>query len=338
MTTNSPIGCSAPQKALLAKLAKLAQTDAEVLISGASGTGKELYARYLHEHSNRATREFVPVNCGTLGGDLLENVLFGHVGGAYTSANSSTTGLVQLAEGGTLFLDEVDSLSIPCQIKLLRFLQDGEYRRLGEANIRRADVRIIAATNSDLLDAIEKGRFRSDLYFRLRVVPITVPTLWDRPEDIELMVQRFLEDSAREYGLPKAEISKPAMAFMRQYAWPGNVRELQNCIRYLTCLQLEMPAQPEDLPLLERLPGQKSESEQSESVPTAGNPVTGQPLKEAKREVVAEFERRYIENVLRRAGGNISRAAKMSGKARRAFFELMRKHEIHAERFKNAAG
>jgi transcriptional regulator with PAS, ATPase and Fis domain len=158
--------------------------DAEVLISGPSGVGKELYARYVHERSPRGTAAFVPVNCGALPVDLLENELFGHVKGAFTGARPHSEGVVVMAEGGTLFLDEVDSLALISQVKLLRFLQEKEYRRLGETRIRRANVRIIAATNTDLVDAVRDGRFREDLFFRLQVVPIEVPALRERPSDI----------------------------------------------------------------------------------------------------------------------------------------------------------
>ncbi|MGH8559594.1 MAG: sigma-54 factor interaction domain-containing protein, partial [Methylococcales bacterium] len=169
------IGKSDKHCALLATINKIAVTDAEVLISGPTGVGKELYARFLHQASRRYGASFVAINCGAFPPDLFENELFGHVGGAFTGARPHSEGLVCEAEGGTLFLDEVDSLSLPCQVKLLRFIQEKEYRRLGETKLRRANIRIAAATNINLYEAVRNGRFREDLYFRLRVVPLEVP-------------------------------------------------------------------------------------------------------------------------------------------------------------------
>lgn len=177
MYTTRLVGCSKSHRDILNKLTSVAPTDAEVLLVGPSGVGKELYANHVHVHSHRSSCRFVPVNCASLSGDLLENTLFGHIGGAFTGATALSEGLVSEAEGGTLFLDEVDSLSVPCQIKLLGFLQDQKYRRLGENRLRQANVRVIAATNSDLESAVQEARFRKDLFFRLRVVPVEIPAL-----------------------------------------------------------------------------------------------------------------------------------------------------------------
>ena len=201
------VGTSTAHCAILELLAKVAPTDAEVLINGPTGVGKELYARYLHDHSRRRKAPFIPVNCGSLANELLENVLFGHAGGAYTDAKTNSDGLVQAAEGGTFFLDEVDTLSIPCQIKLLRFLQDLEYRRLGETRIRKADIRIVAATNIDLIKVVDKGLFREDLFFRLRVIPIDIPRLAKRIKDIDVLVAKSIKDAAADYNLPPIKLS-----------------------------------------------------------------------------------------------------------------------------------
>jgi DNA-binding NtrC family response regulator len=314
------IGRSLAHRKLLEKISKIAPTDAEVLISGPSGVGKELYARYIHQCSERRHAAFVPVNCGALPTDLFENEFFGHIGGAFTGARAQSEGLVAEAEHGTLFLDEMDSLSLASQVKLLRYLEDGEYRRLGETRIRRSHVRFIAATNADLGTAMREGRFREDLFFRLRVVPIEVPPLRERRDDIPLLVSNYVEYYARMYSLPKISFSATARRILLAYDWPGNIRELKNCVQYLTCLRLEHAVQPDDLPLLD---------DGQEKPATATITFASElPLKEAKRELVSRFEREYLEDALRQSNGNIARAARASGKPRRAFFELMRKYDI----------
>jgi DNA-binding NtrC family response regulator len=317
------IGRSLAHRKLIEMILKIAPTDVEVLISGPSGVGKELYARYIHGRSERRNAAFVPVNCGALPTDLFENEFFGHVGGAFTGARPQSEGLVAEAECGTLFLDEIDSLSLASQVKLLRYLEDGEYRRLGETRIRRSNVRFVAATNADLSTAMREGRFREDLFFRLRVVPIEVPPLRERREDIPLLMSSYVDSYARMYSLPKISFSVSAMQLLSTYAWPGNIRELKNCIQYLTCLRLDHPAQPDDLPLLV-----EAQEKQSAPVPVF---VSERPLKEAKRELVSRFEREYLEEALRQNNGNIAQAARASGKPRRAFFELMRKYGIKPE-------
>jgi DNA-binding NtrC family response regulator len=304
---------------LLSQLRKVAPTDAEVLLSGPTGVGKELYARLLHRLSPRAAAAFVPVNCGALPNDLFENELFGHVGGAFTGARPRTEGLVTEADHGTLFLDEVDSLALASQVKLLRLIQEKEYRRLGEARTRRADIRIVAATNADLQEAVRERRFREDLFFRLRVIPITVPPLRDRREDIQPLLSTYIERYSTAYSLPRVTFTQAALARVGTYSWPGNVRELENCVRYLTCLQLPGPVEVIDLPLLD---------EEVIETPEEEPDLSSLPLREAKRELVNRFEREYLERALRLTNGNIARAARLSGKARRAFFELMRKHGL----------
>jgi DNA-binding NtrC family response regulator len=315
-------GISAAHVALLAKLDKVAPTDAEVLISGATGVGKELYANYIHQNSARAKAPFEPVNCGGLPPDLIENELFGHVGGAFTGARPQSNGLVVAAEGGTLFLDEVDSLPQHCQVKLLRFLQDKKFRRLGEPRLRSANVRIVAATNVDLLAAVRAKGFREDLFFRLCVVPVKVPTLAERPDDIPLLINLFIERCSEAYKLPRIVLGELALDRLKAYSWPGNIRELENCIKYLTCLQLSRAVDPYDLPLL-------ADNEDEDSLPDEALIEAG-PLKVLKRDLVDQFERRYLECALRRSGGNIAAAARASGTPRRAFFELMRRRGVAA--------
>jgi len=320
-TAAALVGQSAAHRRLLAQLHQVAPTDAEVLLCGPTGVGKELYARLLHRLSHRAAGAFVPVNCGALPNDLFENELFGHVGGAFTGARPQSEGLVAEADGGTLFLDEVDSLALPGQVKLLRLVQEKEYRRLGESRTRRADLRIVAATNADLLAAVRERRFREDLFFRLRVVPITVPPLRDRRDDIAPILAAHVARYAEVYRLPRITFTPEALARLRAYDWPGNVRELENCVRALTCLQIQRPIEAIDLPLLDEGAPETRREEPD---------LSGLPLRVAKRELVSRFERDYLERALRDNEGNIARAARQSGKARRAFFELMRKHGIKA--------
>jgi DNA-binding NtrC family response regulator len=192
MNSSKLVGCSREHREILDKLTRVAVTDAEVLLIGPSGVGKELYANFVHANSHRYSRRFVPVNCANLSGDLLDNTLYGHIGGAFTGARAQSEGLVNEAEGGTLFLDEVNSLSNACQTRLLRFLQDQKYRRLGESSLRQADVRIIAASNVDLEAAVREGGFRQDLLFRLRVFPVEIPALCRRLEDIPELTSVFI--------------------------------------------------------------------------------------------------------------------------------------------------
>jgi two-component system response regulator GlrR len=318
------VGVSESHRRVLDKLATVASTDAEILITGPSGVGKELYAMYVHAQSYRKEAHFVPLNCGCLSADLLENELFGHVGGAFTGAKVQHEGLVSEAEGGTLFLDEVNSLSIACQIKLLRFLQDKKYRRLGEARLRQADVRIIAASNVELWKAVEESKFREDLFFRLRVVPIEIHPLKDRPEDIGVLVVAFVQRFAARYNLPPLQFTPAAKTVLERHDWPGNVRELENCIACLTCLRLERPVEPDDLPIAHKLAA-------SDTIEAH----TNEAFQSAKSRMVDAFERKYIRNALIQVNGNISAAARTSGKDRRAMFELIRKHNIDPADFRN---
>jgi two-component system, NtrC family, response regulator GlrR len=319
MVTSSMVGASQGHRDLLEKLRKIAPTDAEVLLTGPTGSGKEMYAHFIHENSLRSGAEFVAINCAALSTDLLENQLFGHVSGAFTGARPQSDGLVAAAERGTLFLDEVDSLAPGSQVKLLRFIEEKEYRRMGELRVRKANVRLIAASNTDLLAAVHGGNFRQDLFFRLRVVPIEVPPLRERREDVPLILEEYVRRFANKYQLPALRFSRAALARLEDYDWPGNVRELENCVHYLTCLQLSRPIEPEDMPLIHPW---------SDNEETSPPRIGAQSLKETKRQLISDFEKQYITEALESSGGNISHAARASGKPRRAFFELMRKYGI----------
>jgi transcriptional regulator with GAF, ATPase, and Fis domain len=306
-----------------------------VLLLGPTGVGKEIYARWIHEHSTRVTRRFVPVNCGAVPVSLFENELFGHVGGAFTGAQVSADGLVSEADGGTLLLDEIDALDISCQVKLLRFLQEREYRRLGESRIRKADVRIVCASNADLPRMVREARFREDLMFRIHVFPIRIPPLCERSEDIEPLLTEYVQRCADAFRMPPVRFTAEAMETLQNYSWPGNVRELENCVRYLTSLGLNRCVQPGDLRLLDSSGNGRTTGEALLHSATAASANGSEAsFREAKRRLVTTFERNFVIAALRQSRGNIAHAARASGKTRRAFFELVRKHNLSASDFR----
>ncbi|MGT2476677.1 sigma 54-interacting transcriptional regulator [Paraburkholderia terrae] len=323
MVTRTLLGRSHAHLNLIETLSRIACTDVEVLISGPTGVGKELYARYVHDKSNRAAFDFVPVNCGAIPQELLENELFGHSDGAYTSARASQEGLVAEAENGTLFLDEVDALPLPNQVKLLRFIQQKEYRRLGDSRIRTANIRFVAATNASLQSLVEQGRFRSDLYYRLCVFPVDVPPLKSRTEDVPLLIDEYSAQYSEEYQLPRIVLSPGALQAMLDHAWPGNVCELENCVKYLTCLQLTRPVDKYDLPMLAKsvLTGEIIDAD-----------LLSKPFTSARTHLVAEFEKRYVLEALRKSNGNVSRAAAESGEYRKKIDRLIKKHSIRSDK------
>ncbi len=312
------VGTSPAFVAQTEKIPLFAHSDAGVLISGETGTGKELVARAIHYCSPRAGKPFVPVNCGAIPVELVENELFGHERSAYTGANEARKGLVEEADGGSLFLDEVDCLPLLAQVKLLRFLQEKEVRRLGSNRLRTSNVRVIAATNADVAAAVADGQLRRDLYYRLNVLPLALPPLRERSEDIPLLTKHFLERYAAQTGQPVKELSDEAMQSLLAYDWPGNVRELEHVVQRAVVLSEES----QHIGLAEtQLPG----FEDTCKLPS---------FREAKARVVERFEKRFLESALAAHGGNISRAARAAQKNRRAFFELIRKHGIDVERFR----
>jgi len=302
------------------KIPVAAESDAQVLITGETGTGKELFARAVHYLSPRAEKPFVPLNCGALPAELMENELFGHRKGAYTGAHAAEEGLVHQAEGGTLFLDDVDCLSQVAQTKLLRFLQEKEYRRLGSRKIRKSDVRIIAATNLDLEEAVRSGNLRSDLYYRLNVIPLHLPPLRDRQDDILVLARYFLRKYCREYGKQVHEFSPGTRRHLLLYRWPGNIRELQNVVKRAVLFT--------EGPVIYDLHTTVGPLEAERSV---------EPFNLAKAAVIEAFEKKYIRSLLRIHNGNITHAAEAARKHRRAFWELIRKHRIDVEQFKSEA-
>jgi DNA-binding NtrC family response regulator len=255
------------------------------------------------------------LNCGTLPDALIESELFGHTRGAFTDAREAKGGLVAAAEGGTLFLDEVDSLSSRGQVALLRLLQDREYRPVGGRAPLKADIRIVAATNTALDAAVARGCFREDLLFRLRVLTVTMPPLRERAEDVKLLTRSFLARFAAEYGRPAPRLTEEAEGAIASYAWPGNVRELEN--RLLSAFLLAEA----EVPL--RLPGLEA----------SRRPDDTGLFREARARTIAEFERRYLTTLLRRVGGNMSRASREAGKERSSLIRLVRKHGLKRDDF-----
>jgi DNA-binding NtrC family response regulator len=300
------------------KVLPLAVSRATVLISGETGTGKELFARAIHYQSPRHGKPFIPVNCGALPDHLFENELFGHVKGAFTDASSAENGLIAEAEGGTLFLDEVDALSQTGQIKLLRFLQDGEYRPVGSARAVIADVRVIAATNANLIARVESKLFRDDLYYRLNFLSLPIPPLRERLEDVVPLTAHFLDRYARQNGHAARVFSCEALEKLMAYSWPGNIRELENIItRSLTFSRAET-LEAEDIEL-----------------PSVHDEVVSRvrSLRDAKCRTVQAFERGYLAKLLAEYQGNVTHAAKAAGKERRTFQRLLRKHNLSRHSF-----
>lgn len=364
MLGNELIYVSADQHDLIGKLDRIAANDAEVMILGPSGVGKELYAEYIHRKSRRHGQPFVVVNCANFSIETLENELFGHARGSFTGASASSTGIVAAADGGTLFLDEINSLSLGCQAKLLRFVQLKEYRRLGESFTRKVQLRLISATNQDLRALVDAGQFREDLFYRLHVLPVTISPLRDRPDDAGALLDWFSRRYAREYGLPPVRLGAAALAAFEAHDWPGNVRELENAVRYLTCLDLGREVEPADLPFRPRprpvpvstgpalpLPALPQPTlpqpalaqpavptlAMADDAPPPSPDVSDLPLREAKTLMVGTFERAYVETALHRNQGNVAQAARSSGKHRRAFFELMRRYGIDPGMFRHGA-
>ncbi len=315
----------------LAKLPVFAACDAGVLVLGETGTGKEVFAQALHRLSARAARPWVAVNCGALPTDLIESELFGHAKGAFTTALCSRAGLVSEAEGGSLFLDDVDCLPPPAQVKLLRFLQEREYRPVGSGQVRRADVRVIAAGNLRLPQMVARGEFRADLFFRLNVLLLQLPALRERREDIGPLAAHFLARFASQHRREVRGLSAGALERLFLHDWPGNVRELQHVIERAVLLSAGERLEARDLDLGL---GLRADADTAEGDAAASEQV--ESFRAAKGRVVRQFERSYLEHLLALCQGNVTQAAQQAGKNRRAFFELMRKHGVSAARFRPA--
>src|ERR671910_207205 len=319
--TPTLIGQSPVMRKLFSVIERVAPTDASVLITGATGTGKELAARAIHDLSPRRDNSFVDITCSAIPETLIEAELFGHQRGTFTGAHESRCGLFEQASGGTLFLDEVDALNLSAQAKLLRVLQERTVRRIGaRANIA-IDVRIISATNCDLAQAVAEGRFRPDLYYRLRVLPLHVPELCTRGEDVRLLVDHFLRMKSERNGQPLRKFTPEAMRALSEYPWPGNVRELENTIEYALAIGLEDELGMADLPpeILTAAP-QPSPDDFRQVLQAYINDTV--PL--------AEIEKRYILSVLQQFGGNQVRAAAALGIDRSKLYRRLRQYGVKA--------
>jgi two-component system, NtrC family, nitrogen regulation response regulator GlnG len=310
------IGTSAAMQEIFKTIGRLANSDATVLIEGESGTGKELIARAIHVHSPRWSGPFVALNCSAIPRDLLESELFGHERGAFTGASARRVGRFETAGGGTLFLDEVGDMPIELQVKLLRVLQEREFSRVGSTTVIRADARIIAATNQGLERAVRESRFREDLYFRLKVVPINVPPLRERRGDIPQLIRHFLAKTNAEMGTDISGITPEAEALLVRHPWQGNVRELENTLVRAAVLAPGQTLTEADLQLPEATPppalaGSLAETLRSAVAALVNDP--SRPAKELHAAVVAAVERPLIELVLEQTGGNQLRAADLLG-------------------------
>ena len=305
----------------MARLPLLGSCDAGVLILGETGTGKELFAQAIHYLSARKSHAWVPVNCGAIPVELFETELFGHARGAYTNAHAAREGLISAAEGGTLLLDEIDTLPPSAQGKLLRFLQEREYRPVGSNTLRRANVRVIAISNRDLASLVANGRFRQDLYFRLNILRVNLSPLRERREDIPPLALHFVKRFATEFARPVHGLSPLAMKQLLAHSWPGNIRELSHTIERAVVLAGGPYIMPAEIEI-----GEEEQTPFDDS------------FQAAKARVVEHFERSYIEQALIICDGNITHAAIAAKKNRRALWELIRKYHIDPKRFRRLPG
>ncbi len=314
------IGTSAGLETIRSQIAKIAPTTARVLILGESGTGKELAARAIHDASPRKSKPFVKVNCAAIPEDLIESELFGVVKGAYTGAVADREGKFALADQGTLFLDEIGDMSLKVQAKVLRALQEGEFEKVGGTKTSKVDVRIITATNKDLKAECQKGNFREDLYFRLSVVPIVMPPLRQRTDDLPVLIEHFTELCCRETGATPRPFSEAAMKILMAYAWPGNIRELRNLVERVSILSAGNQIEVADLPdhVLHSEPTYVKSFE------------TGRALKDVKEEV----ERSFIKHVMEKHGWNVTRSAAELGIERTNLHKKLKYYNLSSEKIK----
>lgn len=309
------LGSSESLAKVRTQIERVARVEAAVLIEGETGTGKEMAARAIHYSSKRADRAFVPVNCGALAETLVESELFGHERGAFTDAKVASLGLVSEAGGGTLFLDEVDALSLKAQAALLRFLQDGSYRRVGGSSTRQSDVRIVVASNANLGELADTRRFRKDLLYRINVLSVHMPALRERGNDAVELARIFLKRLGHHHGRPHVHLAPPSIAFIQGYAWPGNVRELENVVQRAFLLSDDDAI---DL---------SQEVSQSRGTSFVAKPAV---FRAAKQQAVKEFEKHYVSRLLMQTNGNLTQAALIAGQDRSAFGRLVRKHSLNA--------
>ncbi|AJK50084.1 sigma 54-interacting transcriptional regulator [Burkholderia plantarii] len=312
------LGSSDAMEAVRRQIEKIAGVDVPVTVLGETGTGKELAVRAIHYLSERRQAPFVPVNCGALPEALVESELFGHERGAFTDAKLVSDGLIGEAEGGTLFLDEIDALGLKAQAALLRFMQDGSYRRVGGTRIRFADVRVVVATNADLAALAETRQFRRDLLYRLDVVMLRIPPVRERGGDVVELAEAFLDRLRTRYAKPAMRLHETSYPHLRGHAWPGNVRELENAVHRAFLLSEDS---------FVRLGGAACEPD-ADSAASAG----ARPFKTERAAAIASFEVDYLRRLLAEANGNLSQAARLAGEERSAFGKLVRKHGLVRDR------
>jgi len=317
------IGTGAWIKELYDRIAMVAATDVTVALFGESGTGKELVARTIHNSSPRHDAPFVVVNCAAIPEALLEDELFGHVRGAFTDATRDRDGLLVAAHTGTLFLDEIGELPLPLQAKVLRVLQSQEFRRLGDDQDRRVDVRIITATNRDLDQMVARGNFRQDLYYRINVFPMRLPPLRERPEDIALLVHHFVNKYRGRLGKPIDGVSATALVRFAEYDFPGNVRELENKVHQAMVVAAGPLIEDHDV----ALPSARG---------AAAAIDVGRPFREVKQATIDAFEKAYLTELLRVHQGNLAQAARAAGMDRKNLWALVERHGLDRARFKKA--
>lgn len=315
------IGQSKAFQEVLGLIEKISDCTAPVLIEGETGTGKELVARAIHYGGARHKDPFVPINCGAIPDALVENELFGHKQGAYTGAQADNAGLIAQAQYGTLFLDEIDALSPKAQVTLLRFLQDYVYRPVGACKTHCADVRIVVASNADLIKLSEQGKFRTDLLFRLKIICLMLPPLRVRQGDAALLADYFLQICAEKYSRGEKTLHPDTLAWFDQYRWPGNIRELENMIsrEYLleegAVIRFESPALTGNEPYV--------------GIDRRQMNLTRVSFGEAKNREIEKFEQSYLTEALTKTHGNITKAAQLAGKERRAFGKLLKKYGLN---------
>jgi transcriptional regulator with PAS, ATPase and Fis domain len=313
------IGQSSNFSDVIQRIKKIAEFPVPVFVYGETGTGKELCAQAIHKLSSRSNKPFVAINCGSIPDTLIENELFGHVKGAYTDAQSTNGGVIAHANGGTLFLDEIDTLSPKGQVSLLRFIQEKEYKPLGTDQSFHSDVRIISATNADIQSKINSGEFRQDLYFRLNIMDVHLPPLRARGRDVELLANYFIHKHCNVHHIPEKTIHPDAIEKLHQYPWPGNVRELEHALLkeillaetttlYLNNIESQHYKQQHDLPQMKA--------------------IFDLDFRDAKEKIVMNFEKDYLDNMMKKTAGNVTKAAELAGTERRTFGKLLKKHGL----------
>jgi two-component system, NtrC family, nitrogen regulation response regulator NtrX len=321
------IGESGALRQVMGAIGRAAPTNATVLIQGESGVGKELVARTIHRNSLRSRERFVQVNCAAIPEELIESELFGHEKGSFTGATEKQVGKFEQADRGTIFLDEVGDMSAKTQAKVLRVLQEGEVERLGSARTIKVDVRVIAATNKNLEEEIEKGHFREDLYFRLAVIPIYVPPLRERPEDIPLLVRHYMDYFSRENNVRPKRVTQPAMEALQRHRWKGNIRELRNTVERMIIMTGSDTIDLPDLPETVRSPAVMSTAAAATKGAAESDAVKAGTLREFKENA----ERAFLVGKLRENGWNISKTAEVIGTPRSNLYKKLEQYQISQE-------